>query len=94
MATVHTSEDIRKVGLWRSAAAGAATLGVLFIVCWAATAFVGLTGSHMFIEIFTRAPINSLFALAEGLCWALVFGDITGLLAAFFYNLFAPEPRS
>lgn len=94
MATVHSSSEVRKFGLWRSAAAGAATLGVLFVICWAGNALVGLTGSHMFLELFTRAPVQSLWALAEGLCWALVFGAITGLLAAFFYNLFTREPHS
>jgi hypothetical protein len=94
MASIESNRVAGKLNIWRCAATGAAVLGVLFLVCWLAVAFTGLRGSHMFIEIFTRSPVQSPAALAEGLCWSLVFGAATGALTAIFYNLFDSRPRA
>lgn len=91
MASIDSKRVVGKLGVWRCAATSAAVLGVLFLVCWLAAAFAGLRGSHMFIAIFTRAPVQSSAALAEGLCWSLLFGAATGALVAIFYNLFVPR---
>lgn len=87
-----TARDIAtsptRLNLLRCALTGAATLGVLFAVCWAAT-LVGMTGpSHMFIALFTTAPVASTAALGIGLCWSLVFGAASGALVAVAYNSF------
>jgi len=94
MALVERNVRIEKLGIWRCAATGASVLGVLFLVCWLAAVLADLQGSHMFIGIFTRAPVQSSAALGEGLCWSLVFGAATGALTAIFYNLFGLRPRA
>lgn len=76
-----------RLGLVRTAATIAAAISVLFLLCWIGTR-VGAAQSHVFVSLFTTQPVASLEALAEGLCWPLLFGAGLGLLAAFFFNLF------
>ena len=78
------SSQIR-LGLSRCALTGAVVLAVLFGLCWLAAA-VGLTGSHMFVSLFTLAPMASSGALAVGLFWSLVSGGVAGVLVAIVYN--------
>lgn len=79
---------VAKLGASRCALTGAIVLAVLFVACWIAAA-AGLTGSHMYIALFTRAEPASLPALSVGLCWSLVFGAATGALVAVVYNALA-----
>jgi hypothetical protein len=72
----------------RCAATGTAVLASLFVFCWIGAAIGDLRFSHMFIQLFTTAPVGSVVALAQGACWALGFGAIMGALFAFFYNIF------
>ncbi|KRA64908.1 hypothetical protein ASD89_19630 [Caulobacter sp. Root656] len=78
---------VGRLGLARTAAAGAAAWALLFLFCWIGTQ-LGAAQSHMFVSLFTAQPVATPAALAEGLCWSLVFGAGLGLLAAFFFNLF------
>ncbi|CAN7301142.1 hypothetical protein LJR219_001502 [Phenylobacterium sp. LjRoot219] len=73
----------------RCALTGAAVLAVLYAVCWAAAAAGFTGGSHMYISIFTLAPVASLAALGIGLCWSVAFGAVTGALIAATYNVFS-----
>ena len=83
-----------RLGLRRCALTGASVLVVLFGLCWIGTA-VGLTGSsHMFVSLFTLAPVASTVALGFGLCWSFVFGGVTGALIAVVYNAFSFLGRS
>lgn len=78
-----------RLGIRRCALTGAVALAALFALCWLGTA-VGLTGSsHMFVSLFTLAPIASGAAFGIGLCWSLVFGGISGALIAIVYNAFS-----
>lgn len=77
-----------KQNFWRCVATGAAILASLFVICWIGAAVSSLRLSHMFIQLFTTAPVDSGTALVEGVCSSLVFGAITGALFALFYNLF------
>lgn len=79
----------RRLGWIHCAATGAAVLVVLFLLCWLAAAFTSLTVSHMYISLFTAAPISSVAALIAGLCWSMLFGAVTGALVAVFFNLLA-----
>lgn len=76
----------------RSAAAAAASLTVLYILCWIG-AVVGVPVTHMWIQGFTYAPVDSLRALGEGVLWSLIAGAVVGATAAFFYNLFGALRR-
>lgn len=87
--------DHRKAGatlaVGRCAATGAGTFAALLVLCWIGVVFVPSLGSHMFVELFTRAPMNSYSALVGGSCASLIFGALSGALTAFFYNLFKPR---
>jgi hypothetical protein len=91
--TAQAEIRVRRLGIVRSALAGAAVLVVLFVTCWIGAAMGGLTVSHMFISLFTAAPVDSQAALLEGSGWSVVFGAATGALVAFFYNLFSVGRR-
>ena len=67
-----------KQNFWRCVATGAAILASLFVICWIGTMVSNLRLSHMFIQLFTTAPVDSGVALLEGVCSSLVFGAITG----------------
>jgi hypothetical protein len=91
MTTQITSQTARpsRLNIVRVTGAGAVTMFILFVSCWLGTAFTSLRLSHMFIELFTAAPVTSVNALAEGMCWSLVFGALTGFLLAWSYNQLA-----
>jgi len=73
----------------RSAAAVAAALGAVFLLCWLGAAIGWLNASHMYVAIFTVEPVGSVAALATGLCWSLVLGGLGGALVALAYNAFS-----
>jgi hypothetical protein len=75
-----------RLSVRRCAATGAIVLGILFSLCWMVSAISWLTASHMFVAIFTTAPILSIAASGLGLLWSLVSGAITGALVALAYN--------
>lgn len=82
-----------RLGIVHSAATGAITLGVIFAACWLGT-FTAMPVTHAFIPLFTPAPIASTDALAEGLCWSLVFGAWSGLVLAVVSNTLSRFRRS
>ena len=51
------------------------------------------TLSHMYVQLFTKADIHSMAALAEGFGWSVGFGLIGGTLVSWVYNLLAPLER-
>ena len=75
-----------RLSIRRCAATGAVVLGVLFALCWMGGAIGLLSASHMFVGLFTTAPMTSITAGALGLFWSVVFGAITGALVALAYN--------
>lgn len=85
--------SIRKIGVLRLALTGAIASGVFFVFCWVGAQIPLGTLSHMYIQLFTRADLNSTAALAEGLCWSIGFGLIGGALIAWAYNLLGALER-
>jgi hypothetical protein len=78
-----------KLSVLRCTLTGAAVLLVQFAICWAAAAAGLINSSHMYISLFTLAPVASPGALVVGLFWSTVFGALTGALVAIAYNAFA-----
>lgn len=78
-----------KLSALRCALTGAVVLVILFVACWVAAAAGFAGGSHMYISVFTLAPVASTTALIIGVCWSAVFGAVTGALIATAYNSFA-----
>lgn len=65
----------------------AATLVVLFILCAIVQVVApNLQATHMWISLFTAAPIGSGQAWLEGIIASIVFGFIGGFLFAWVYN--------
>jgi len=59
---------------------------MLFVLCWVGAVVWAGGLSHMFIALFTTAPVDSWLALGQGICSAIVFGALTGILLAVSYN--------
>ncbi len=70
----------------RLAVTGGTTLLILFILCLAGAALSLPGPSHMFVELFTRAPVVSWYAVCQGSFGALVFGSAGGAILAWVYN--------
>lgn len=77
------------VSILRFAVAGAITLIVLFALCWVGALILPSAFSHLFIALFTAAPMTSALALGQGICGALIFGFLGGGILAWSYNLTA-----
>ena len=85
--------SIHKIGVLRLALTGAIASGVFFVSCWVGAQIPLGTLSHMYIQLFTKADLNSTAALAEGLGWSIGFGLIGGALIAWAYNLLGALER-
>ena len=71
----------------RAAMALAVTLVVAFILCAIAEAILpGAQFSHMWLQLFTAAPMGSVAMWIEGIIASLVVGFITGWCFAHCYN--------
>lgn len=71
----------------RSGFALASTLVVAFILCALAQAFLpGLQFSHMWLQLFTAAPVNSGQAWVEGIFSSAIAGFALGWCFAHCYN--------
>ncbi len=68
-------------------AALSATLVVAFVLCAIALALLpGPQFSHMWLALFTAAPLGSLVAWIEGLIASVVVGFVLGYCFAHCYN--------
>ncbi len=75
-----------RLAVRRCAAVGVIVFGVLFLLCWLGATLGWLNVSHMYVSLFTNAPVASLAAFGAGLCWSVVFGGVVGALTALAYN--------
>ena len=78
-----------KACLLRFGISGALTLFILFALCWIGAVIWPAGPSHMFIALFTAAPMDSLQALLVGGCAAIFIGAVSGVLLAWTFNLTA-----
>jgi predicted small integral membrane protein len=98
MATVHPGSLIderpsHSLSVVRLSAATGITAAVILLLCWLGTFVPFSSPTHAYISLFTNAEISSGLALAEGICWSLVFGLIVGAVFALIYNAAAPLGR-
>src|SRR5438552_16176028 len=73
------ASEIARADVARATVAAALALAIVFLGCWLG-AYLKIVESHMFIQLFTTKPLNSIAALAEGVCWSVVFSGLIGLL--------------
>ena len=70
-----------------SAVALTATLVAAFVLCAIAQVILpGAQFSHMWLQLFTAAPIGSVEAWVEGIIANVAFGLVAGHIFAFAYN--------
>ena len=91
MATLANETNIApsKVDVVRFALTGALSTTIFFILCWVGAFLPFGPATHMYLQLFTSADVNSGLALWQGLCWSLAFGLIAGALIALSYMLVA-----
>ena len=67
-----------------------ATLVVAFVLCAIAQIILpGAQFSHMWLSLFTAAPLGSILAWVEGIIASIVFGFVSGYCFAHCYNWMA-----
>jgi len=77
-----------QIGVLRLSLTGAIAAGLFYVLCWVGALILPIgPASHMYLQLFTSAEITSTTALAQGLCWSIVFGLIAGALVAYVYDL-------
>lgn len=91
MATLASKTTIApgRAGVVRFALTGALASTIFFFLCWVGAFLPFGPATHMYLQLFTSAEVNSALALWQGLCWSLAFGLIAGALIALSYNLVA-----
>lgn len=77
-----------RLGVIHMALVGSATLFAVYVLCWAGAVLGFEAASHLFLALFSTAPITSTTALIQGACLSIGFGLITGAFVAMFFNLF------
>jgi hypothetical protein len=88
-----TNRSIERIGVLRLALTGAIASAVFFVFCWVGAQVPVGTLSHMYVQLFTKADMNSTTALIEGFGWSVGFGLIGGALIAVAYNLLGSLER-
>ena len=89
-----SKRNCQKLGILRSAATGATTFFLFYLLCWLGAALGLAYVTHMYLALFTSAEITTTAALITGLCLSFGFGAFAGALLAICYNLFGfLEPR-
>lgn len=78
-----------RLGVVRLAATGALFMGIFYILCWAGAALRVVPVSHMYLQLFSDAPMVSTAMAIEGTIWSVVFGLLAGALIAITYNVLA-----
>lgn len=78
---------VTRLSVIRLAVIGAIVSSLFFLLCWVAALVPIGSGPHRYLRLFTNADISSGAALAQGLCWSIVFGALVGGLIALVSNM-------
>jgi hypothetical protein len=73
-------------GVLRAALTGGIVLFVLYLVCWAGTAFNISYASHLYLALFSSGGGATSASIVAGLVSSVVFGSFAGALIAATYN--------
>ena len=82
-----------RIGIARLALTGAMFMGLFYILCWSGAALGIVPVSHMYLQLFSDAPMPSTAMLVQGAIWSFVFGSLAGTLIAVLYNAFGSADR-
>lgn len=83
-----------RIDIVRCAIAVAVTLALLFALCWLGAYLSIGPATHMFVTLFTAAAPISVLALATGVCSALFFGALAGVIFALTFNFIGRFSRA
>ena len=89
LTALHNGMENNRAGLsyGGTGAALAVTLVIAFILCAVAQMILpGAQFSHMWLALFTAAPVGSAQAWVEGIIASVVVGLVLGHVFAFVYN--------
>jgi hypothetical protein len=75
-----------RIGIARLALTGATSMGLFYILCWSGAALGVVPVSHLYLQLFSDAPMPSTAMLLEGTIWSFLFGSLAGALIALLYN--------
>ena len=82
-----------RLAVLRVAGAGAIASAAFFTLCWLGAFLPVGPATHMYLQLFTDAPMSSAQALGEGLVWSIAFGLVAGALVSLAYNALASLDR-
>ena len=85
-AVQSTAPRPHRIGATRPAMTGALFMGIFYILCWSGAALGIVPVSHLYLQLFSDAPMPSTAMLVEGAIWSVVFGLVAGALIALLYN--------
>lgn len=77
---------MHRIAPMRLAATGALFTGIFYILCWTGAALGIVPVTHMYLNLFSNAPMGSTAMLADGALWSVLFGLLAGGLIALIYN--------
>lgn len=80
------SRHAHRISALRLGVTGALFMGVFYILCWSGAALGIVPISHMYLQLFSSAPMSSTAMLVEGASWSVAFGLLAGALSALLYN--------
>lgn len=78
-----------RLGVLQAATVGAATLLVVYLLCWIALAAGWTDASHQYLSIFVTTDPASIASLFLGLLYSAASGAVVGALVAIFMAVFA-----
>jgi hypothetical protein len=82
-----------RIAPMRLAVTGALLAGIFYILCWAGAASGVVPVTHMYLNLFSAAPMGSMAMLVEGALWSVLFGLLAGGLMALIYNMLGSLDR-
>jgi hypothetical protein len=82
-----------RIGIARLALTGSMFMTLFYILCWSGAALGMVPVSHMYLQLFSSAPMPSTAMLLEGAIWSFVFGSLAGTLIALLYNALGSVDR-
>lgn len=88
-----TAPRSHRIGVARLALTGAMFMTLFYILCWSGAALGVVPVSHLYLQLFSSAPVPSTAMLIEGGIWSYVFGSLAGTLIALLYNAFGSLDR-
>lgn len=81
------SSDTQRINILALGIAASVTLALIYVVCAVvAMAVPSLAFAHVWLTLFSAAPIGSVQGLVEGTIWSVVAGWVAAVILGWVYN--------